>query len=178
MPDTIALLRGVNVGGHRKLPMATLRAVAEGCGHRAVTTYIQSGNLLFDRAVDDLPAVAEELRAAIERDAGVSTTVVLRTREEWARVAAEHPFAGEATAEKNLCVVFLAGDPDPERVQALLASDLQPEQLQIRGRELYLHYPQGQARTRLNQGVLDRRVGVEGTARNWRTVRKLLVMLG
>ncbi len=173
MPDTVVLLRAVNVGGRGVLPMATLRAIAEGCGHGAVRTYIQSGTLLFDRRIDDLAAVAAELQRAIRSEAGVETTVVLRTREQLRAVAAEHPFAAAATEPKHLAVAFLAAEPDPERAATFDPASSGPERALLSGRDLYLHYPEGMARTKLDQKAIDRRLGVPGTTRNWRTVQAL-----
>lgn len=178
MPDTIALLRGVNVGGHGRLPMAQLRTIAESCGHRAVRSYIQSGNLVFDRADPDLLTVARGLERAIREVAGVSTTAVLRTREQFLRVAARHPFEDHALELKHLHVVFLSGALDRDHLAAFDPADFAPEEVELVGEELYLHVPGGMAKTKVSQAFLDRRLGVSGTGRNWRTVGKLLELVG
>ena len=174
MPDTIALLRGVNVGGHRKIAMADLRAIASDCGHRGVQSYIQSGNLVFDRGQDDLAALARELEAAIQARAGVSTTVVLRTRRDWEAVALRHPQLGAGAELNQLHVVFLERAPDPERAASFEGGVFAPDVATLLDREVYLHTPGGMARTKLTPPWFERQLGVQGTARNWRTVGKLL----
>ena len=163
---------------HQDLLYKPLRAIAESCGHRNVASYIQSGNLVFDRADPDLARGAATLERAILEAAGVSTTVVLRTREELFRIAAKHPFEERASEIKWLAVVFLSGPVDAERRTAFDPAAFTPDEAELDGQELYLHLPAGMARTKLNQAFLDRRLGVPGTTRNWRTVGKLRELLG
>lgn len=168
MTDTaisyVALLRGVNVGGNRKLPMATLRAAAEACGFRSPATYIQSGNLVFTSPRTDRDAVASELGDAIREAVGFAPAIVLSTAAELAAVVTDTPFP----ADGNLYVVFLDAPPPPPPDIAPYA----PEQLAVVGREVYLHLPNGVGRSKLAADV-GRWKGYVGTARNWRTVTTL-----
>ncbi len=168
----VALLRGINVGGHRRVPMADLRGLCEGLGFGEVATYIQSGNVVFtsDRSGEE---VGRRLEAAIAERFGFAVAVVVRTRAELAAVAASHPFAGRQTDPAKLHVVFFEKPPPPEAVAALKAADTSPDEVAVDGREAFVHYPNGAGRSKLNLDALG-----EGTARNWRTVAKLLELPG
>jgi uncharacterized protein (DUF1697 family) len=165
----VALLRGVNVGGRNSVPMAGLRSVLEELGLEDVTTYIQSGNVVFrsHAPVRSLPATMER---AIADAFGVRPTVVLRTPAELGAVVDGNPFPDTARVH----VVFLerkpaagaAGGLDPERSPG--------DAFALDGRELYLHLGNGAGRTKLTGDYLERTLGVRGTQRNWNTVVKLL----
>jgi uncharacterized protein (DUF1697 family) len=163
----VALLRGVNVGGRARLPMAELRSLFESLGHTGVTTYIQSGNVLFS-ARGRVPAAS--LEAAIAAAFGIETKVVLRTPAELARVLERNPFPAADTA--LLLVGFLARRPAAAAVAKLERERYLPEEFALAGSDLYVHLPQGLGNARLLP-YLDRRLGVAMTVRNWRTVAKL-----
>lgn len=166
----VILLRGINVGGNRKVPMVALRAAFEAAGCTAVETYIQSGNAVLESA---LPA--GELRAALEaavRDAfGFDIDIMVRSAAEMAVIAAGNPYPLDD--EKALHVAFLhAPPPDPA---ALAAVDCAPEALTVSGRELYYYLPNGMGRALLPAEVA-KRCRAPMTVRNWRTVTKLAEM--
>jgi uncharacterized protein (DUF1697 family) len=170
----VALLRGVNVGGRTSLAMAQLREIAESCGFERVRTYIQSGNVVFASAEPDTDAVAEVLQAAIADQTSVSPDVMVRTREELATVVVENPFLARGDDPGHLHVVFTNGPAQP----ALGSLDLDsyaPEEAAAVGRQLYLLLPGGMGRSKL-AAALGRHEGTSGTARNWRTVTKLLAL--
>ncbi len=172
MPSAyVALLRGVNVGGHRRVPMADLRGLCEGLGFGQVATYIQSGNIVFtsDHAVEE---VGRRLEAAIAERFAFAVAVVVRSRAQLAAVAESHPFAGRQTDRAKLHVVFFEKPPPPEAVAALMAGDTSSDEVTVQGREAFVHHPSGAGRSKLNLDLLG-----EGTARNWRSVTKLLELL-
>jgi uncharacterized protein (DUF1697 family) len=169
----VALLRGVNVGGRNRLPMADLRRIAEGCGHRDVRTYIQSGNLVFVSDVPDAGEVAARLRAAILAGAGVDSRVAIRSRVQLERVVAEDPFPGADPARRH--VTFLFDPPPPGALDGLDGGAYAPERAAIAAGELHMHLPAGLGRSRL-AADLARRPDLAGTTRNWRTVSTLLAM--
>jgi len=171
MTAYVALLRGVNVGGHRKVPMAELRAVAAALGFENASTYVQSGNLVF-RADGEAGEVRARLEAAIAAHFGFEVDVALRSREEWARIAGAHPLDGPERDPRFLHVVACRDTPDPARVEALTPERVAPEEVEVRGREVYVFYPNGAGRSKL---VID--LGTPGTARNWRTVLALRDLL-
>lgn len=160
----IALLRGVNVGGRAKVPMADLRALFEQLGFADVRTYIQSGNVLFEGKPE-----REAIERAVRERFGVPAAVLLRTGEQLERVVAGHPF-GADTSRTN--VAFLAERPPAAAVRALAAVDSGDERVDVAGDHVYLHYPDGYGRARLTGALVERHLG-PATVRNWRTVTTL-----
>ena len=172
----VILLRGINVGGKAKLPMAQLREIAEGIGLADVQTYIQSGNLVATASV--APAtVAEQLRAAIEKATGLDVPIIVRTVTQWRDVIDANPFPGAASIGTTLHVTFLDGAA-PDELVGFDAAEFAPEEFAVVGSELYLHLPDGMGRSKLAV-KLHRLPGAStGTARNWNTVRKLAELAG
>ena len=170
MTVLVALLRGVNVGGRTMIPMPSLEASLEDLGHEDVVTYIQSGNVVFESRVKD---PAREIEERIAEDFGVSVTVVLRTPAELKTIVKTNPFP-KVTDSKKLHVVFLSEKPTAKAAAALDPDRSPPDELVVKGREVYVHYPNGQAKTKVTNDWLERTLGVRGTARNWNTVLKLV----
>lgn len=175
MAAHIALLRGINVGGRNRLPMKDLVSLFEEAGCRDVRSYIQSGNVLF-RAGDAMARrIPRVLPALLAERFGLETPVITRTREELRRVCRSNPHA--AGDERTLHVVFLADRPARSRAARLDPDRSPPDEMVLRGREIYLRCPNGIARTRLTNDYLDRTLATVSTIRNWRTTRKLLDLL-
>ena len=166
----VALLRGVNVGGRNRVPMAELRRVFEDAGCGSVTTYIQTGNVLFTKRASDRTRLARRLETAVEGAFGVPSIVVLRTCEELFELERSHPFGADTS---NTFVSFLAAEPDPEQARRLTDLDVGPDEVKVVGSDVFVRYPNGVQGARLSAAQLERRVGVPGTMRNWRTVTKL-----
>lgn len=166
------LLRAVNVGGNNRVPMAELRALmTERMGLGPVITYIASGNVICDTPADRTAGCAA-VRALIHEEFGVDTPVILRTHDELVRAIAENPFP-DAASDKLLHAMFLEGEPLADGMQTL-TERLQPgERIALRGADLWIDYEAGVHTTRLTRAILDRALGVAGTARNFRTVQKL-----
>jgi uncharacterized protein (DUF1697 family) len=179
MPRYLALLRGVNVGG-KKLAMSELRAVAEQLGYTGVSTYIQSGNLLFSCEDSDQPRMARALEHAIAAQAGVQCDVVVLTGADLSQVIADNPYPDEPNPRALHAVVHqdeVGPDGGAELASALdraRAKGCQDEAAAA-GRTIYLHTPDGFGRSEL--AVQFARVHKTGTARNWATVTKLMAML-
>ena len=168
MPRLVGLLRGVNVGGKNKLPMDELRALFESLGHRKVSTFIQSGNVIFTANDSVTP---KQLEAAIQSRFGFRITVVLRTPAELERVVKANPF--RSADPSRLHVGFMAGKPSAAVVARLDNERFRPEEFAVHGAELYLHLPNGMGRTKL-PAYLDRQLKIPTTVRNWNTVNKLI----
>jgi uncharacterized protein (DUF1697 family) len=169
MTTYIALLRGINVGGSRKIHMADLRDIFAAAGCEDVGSYIQSGNVVFTHAVADTEQLAAGLERRIEGETGFDVPVILRTARAWEGVVEQNPYPdAEPTA---LHVVFLAQPPATDAAAAFDADRFVPEKFTVVGREVYLHLPDGMGHAKLPPALpLIRGVG---TARNWRTVLKL-----
>lgn len=163
----VALLRGVNVGGRHRVPMAALGALFESLGHAEVTTYIQSGNVLFTAARRPRPAVVE---AACTERFGMAVRVVVLTPAELEAAMATHPFAEHDPGRRH--VGFLAEPAAPGRVATLEGAAFMPDEFSLCGEVVHLHLPGSMARTKL-PAYLERRLGVPITFRNWNTVSTL-----
>jgi uncharacterized protein (DUF1697 family) len=185
MPSHVALLRGINLGGHNRVAMADLREVMTSLGYTDVATYIQSGNVVFTTDQTDTAALAADIEKAIAERLTVRPRVVVLSRDDLAQVVRDNPHPGEPNP-KALHAVFLDAEPGPEMVAPVAAAQDKAAQkggrdtAQIVGRTLYLHTPDGYGRSEL-AALLARASGplaprAAGTARNWATVTKLLSM--
>ena len=159
----VAFLRGVNVGGNRRLPMQELRGALAAAGYGAVRTHLQSGNVILDSTLGP---------AALERELVLllGVQVVVRTRDELADVVARDPFGELATNGSRFFVTFLSGEPRP--VAGLESGD--GELFVVSGREIYAWLPEGSRDSARAKLLTERKLGVVPTTRNWNTVTKLL----
>ncbi len=182
MPTHVALLRGINLGPHKRVAMPALRALVAALGHTDVATYIASGNVVFT-ARDADGTLAADLERAVAAELGVSCRVVVLTCAELARVVADNPYPDEPDP-RRLHAVFLTGAADAAAeahvadAQRRAAERGGRDEARILGRTLYLHTPDGFGRSALAEELA--RTGprnrAEGTARNWATVTRLLAM--
>ena len=174
----IALLRGINVGGRNRLPMRELAAIFSSAGCDNVTTYIQSGNVVF-RAPDELATLIPTLIAdSITERFGLRVPVVTRSAAELNQVVTNNPFLDIESDFTKLHVAFLADRPCSAESASLDPERSPPDTFQMRGREIYLHLPNGAARTKLTNAYFDSKLGTTSTARNWKTVLKLNELAG
>lgn len=162
----VALLRAVNVGGTGKLPMAELKVLCEHLGFRHVRTYIQSGNVVFTSPLA-AAGVKAKLEKALAVKLGKRCAVHVRTAEELEAAVARNPFPD--AAPNQLLVLFLDEPPTNDALKTCVVPGR--ERLELRGRELFVHFPDGQGQSKLKVPFADR-----GTARNLNTVRKLIEM--
>jgi uncharacterized protein (DUF1697 family) len=170
MTAYIALLRGINVGGRHKLPMAALRTICADMGLDRVETYIQSGNLVFE-GEDGAAIIASQLGTAIKQAFDYDIPVQVWSCEDWAVMVGANPFADEKNIEpKNLHATFLDGVPDTDAARQALEAVNTSERFLIVGRAVYLFCPQGYGRAKLTNGVIEKKLGLSATTRNWRTV--------
>jgi uncharacterized protein (DUF1697 family) len=171
-----ALLRGINVGGHKKIAMAELRELLGRLGYADVSTYLQSGNAVFTSP----PRPARELAQAIEEGIaghfGQDVRVVTRTGDELAAVLGRSPLPGEPENPSRFFVAFLSAVPDAKRVSEIEAQSFGADRIWIRGSEAFLWCPNGAADTALTHKVVEKRLGVTVTSRNWNTVNKLVTL--
>jgi uncharacterized protein (DUF1697 family) len=176
MTTCIALLRGINVGGHNRILMPELRELAAGLAWADVQSDLQSGNLVF-RAGSSPRQVAIELERAIEARFGLHVAVVVRGATEWTSYVAGNPFPGATATEPGLVMLALSKEPPKAGATAeLQARATQGERVRQVGDAVWIHYAGGAGRSRLSPGLLDRIIGSAVTTRNWRTVSALATM--
>ncbi len=177
MPVLISLLRGVNVGPHNRVKMDDLRAIYESLKLESPRTYVQSGNVIFRTKEKNLVQLCKKIQDAIEKKCKCRPEVILRTTEEMRKAVAASPFADRPQLEPGkILVTFLAAEP-PREAQASLAKFKQyPEELHLRGRELYIYFPNGAGKSKLPWSSVEKLFKVRGTARNWNSVTKMLAM--
>jgi uncharacterized protein (DUF1697 family) len=168
------LLRGINVGGKHRVPMATLRELFVAAGASEVETYIQSGNVVYTAASKLAKTLPETVRGAIGETFGFDVPIVSRSAAELREVAQVHPFADRVADEKLLMVAFLDRKPVAAKIAALDPTRSPGDFLEIRGQHVYLGFPNGSGRSKLDANWLDRSLDAVGTWRNWRTVQALL----
>jgi uncharacterized protein (DUF1697 family) len=190
MASHVALLRGINVGGRNKVPMAELREVVASLGHTGVTTYIQSGNVLFSTAETDSAKLAGALESAIEDRFGLWSSVVVLSRDELAEVLAANPYPDEPNP-RLVHVVFLNAEPPRDLLDRITVATAAAtakgsrDTVQPAGRALYVHTPDGFGKSELAQNLFrivtppskqKKNPALAATARNWATATKLLSM--
>lgn len=171
-----ALLRGVNVGGAKKVPMAELREVLEGLGHTEVQTYLQSGNAVFASTKKDTTALGRELERAIEARFGFAVRCLVLDGGRLRAVAEACPFPAAELEGRQLHATFLSEQPDKERFASIDGPSYLPEEYRIGDRVLYLYAPNGLGRSKLAEALFRPAVfkGIDATTRNWNTVAKLV----
>ncbi|MFD5775094.1 DUF1697 domain-containing protein [Streptomyces fungicidicus] len=170
-----ALLRGINVGGSRKVPMAELRTLLEGLGHDGVRTHLQSGQAVFASGHGDEESLAAELAAAVERHFGFAVDVIVRDHAYLKGIVEACPFPAAELEPKQLHVTYFSAPVTPERFTEVDRAAYLPEDFRLGDRALYLYAPDGLGRSKLAEHLSKPRLnkGVVATSRNWNTVRKL-----
>jgi uncharacterized protein (DUF1697 family) len=177
VPTYIALLRGINLGSHNKVPMPALRTLVEGLGYTDVATYIQSGNIILTTK-DTAARVAAAIERAIAKEFGIDVVVFVRSKQQLQKVVDGNPFLKQDKDPGALHVVFLSNKPKADKVKALTAKDIGTEEVAVKGTEAYLHLPNGYGRAKLGNSFIEKQLGVAGTTRNWRTTAKLIELAG
>ena len=172
----IALIRGINVGGHRQLGMTNLRAFLTELGFDDVRSLLQSGNLVFKSKVRSGAELERFLETEANKKLGIDLDIFVRAPDEWKALIRQNPFRKEAEQDPGLLIVmFLKNAADAEDVAALQSDVKGPETIQAKGRHAYIFYPNGQGRSKLTNAVIEKRLG-RCTGRNWNTVMKLSVI--
>jgi uncharacterized protein (DUF1697 family) len=171
----VAMLRGINLGPNRRIPMADLRQLLADADFDDVTTYVQSGNIALTATIK--PAQLEsELAALIEERFGFAVPVVVRSRRQLSAVVKRDPIPGAADKPKLYQVTFLAAKPSAAAVTRLRELARECERLEVGGREIYTFHPDGVAGSKLSVAIVGKDLGAGATSRNWTTVNRLLEM--
>lgn len=177
MQSYIAILRGINVGGNRKLPMANLRDSVAKIGFTKVQTYIQSGNLLFTAEEKDSSQLERLLEKHLLETYDYEIPVIVRTTEELKKAFAENSFALK-TPIKQLHLTFLKENPNPEQVEVLHTFAKAPEEFVISDKNLFLKCTERYSAAKLTNAFIERKLKITATTRNWKTITKLVELLG
>lgn len=176
MSELIVLLRGINVGQAKQVPMADLRTLLEDAGYGDVRTLLRSGNVILDAGKRTRETVATDASARIEEHFGFPVEVVVRSAKQLQAVVDDNPLQDVADNPARQHVVFLSGTPGAKALRPLLELDARPERLVDAGAELHLWTPDGMTQSVLAKELARAKLGVTITVRNWNTVLKLLQM--
>ncbi|WP_371575738.1 DUF1697 domain-containing protein [Streptomyces sp. NBC_01314] len=180
MTTYAALLRGINVGGNKKVPMGDLRTLLTGLGHTGVATYLQSGNAVFTSDHGDENSLATELTTAIEKHFGFTVDVLVRDHAYLESVREACPFPAAELEGKQLHVTYFSEPVDEARFEGIDRQAFLPEEFRLGERVLYLYAPEGLGRSKLAETLSKPRLqkGLIATTRNWNTVAKLAELTG
>jgi uncharacterized protein (DUF1697 family) len=176
MQTFISILRGINVSGQKKILMADLKALYEGLQFKEVTTYIQSGNVIFksDSKLSDA-ALAQKIEAAILKKYSFSVPIIVRNISQLENIISANPFLKEKNTDvEKLHVTFLSAVPGEAATDAIKSLNYPPDQFSIAGQEVFLYTPGGYGETKLSNKFFENKLKVTATTRNWKTVNKLL----
>ncbi|MGA9544513.1 MAG: DUF1697 domain-containing protein [Candidatus Sulfotelmatobacter sp.] len=174
MPIYISMLRGINVGGNKRIKMDRLRESFESLGFEQVKTYIQSGNVVFKAGKTSSAALSKRIEDRILGDFGFSVSIISRTADEIANIIQNNPFLNQPGIDpEKLHVAFLSEPPAPSALNKLAQLTLKPDQSRCLGREVYLYFPNGVSGSSLWKHPLDGVLSVVATTRNWKTVNAL-----
>ena len=175
MNTYIALFRGINVGGHNKLPMKQLRSLLKDLGFQNIATYIQSGNVVFQSAGVNPAKIAVAISAEVEEKFGFNSRILILTLKELEDAAASNPFPEAETDASRLYLYFLASKPGNPNLGKMENIKKVGERFVHIDRVFYLHAPQGVGRSKLAANV-EKLLCVPATSRNWRTVGKIIAL--
>lgn len=169
----VAFLRGINVGGHNKIKMETLREMFAALGYKNVKTYINSGNVIFETIEADDNALAAKVEQAIQAEFSLNIKVMVRTISEIKGIIKNNPFDGQFTNDKDLHVLFLDEELPEDKRQLLLSNNNENEQFAVRNREIFCLLRVGVLDSLLGKDYVGKKLKTPATARNWRTVNKI-----
>jgi len=177
MPTYIAMLRGINVSGHKVIKMETLRSSFGALKLSNVQTYVRSGNVIFGCGDGSVAALCEKIEQRILRDFGFSVPVFLRTAKELQEIIRDNPFLRETDIDHSkLHVTFLSDAAPKMALEALQPLAAQSERFRVLGRQVYLYCPDGYGRTKLSNTAIEKKLSVGATTRKWKTVNTLLAL--
>ena len=167
----ISLLRGINLGAHKKVNMIELKKMYESLGFENVRTYIQSGNVIFESAEKDENKIIAKIENKIKMHFGFDVSVFIRTKDEFNKIIKNNPFN---KMEEGVYVTFISKKVDKFPIEEIEKAKSDSEKFLYLGREIYIYCPDGYGRTKLSNALFERKLKMLGTTRNWRTVTTLL----
>lgn len=175
MAKHVALLRGINVSGKNKILMLELKSLFENLGYSGVTTYLQSGNIVFDTKSNAIPGKeASRISKAIMKTFGYEVPVLVVNASYLATTLKENPFGGSDTPDFNsVYVTFLFSEPEKAYQESLVVPNNESGLFKIIEHKVYVHCPDGYGKTKINNQYFETKLRVGATTRNWKTVRAL-----
>jgi uncharacterized protein (DUF1697 family) len=178
MPTIISLLRGINVGGHKKIKMADLRDLYAELGFENTKTLLQSGNAVFQTDMSDLAKIQDRIETGIQEHFGFQVDVILRTPEDIQAILSDHPFSDEQISDPGkISFVYLASEPSEASIDDLKFHNMGDEIIHGKGRELYIFYTDGKGKSKLDNSRIERALEIKATARNWNTTQKIMKLV-
>lgn len=177
MKTFIALLRGINVSGQKKIKMAELRVHLSELDLRNIRTYVQSGNVIFESIESDTTFLERQIEKKILEKYGFEVVVMVKMTGELIQVLENNPFINSRLRDTSrLYVTFLSNIPDQEQLSKLEAINYSPEEFVLDGKNIYFFSPQGYGKAKMNNNFFEQKLKVDATTRNWNTVNKLVAM--
>jgi len=177
METYFALLRGINISGHKMIKMARLEAMFAELNFKNIRTYIQSGNVIFENEKTNQKELAKQVETKILLSTGFQVPVVIRNRMEILLVLENNPFLRERNEDINkLHVTFLDVEPNPDDVKKVQEFEYDSDEFIVSGKEIYGFCPNGYGRTKLTTNFFEKKFKTTATARNWKTVQKLGIL--
>ena len=173
MQTYIALFRGINVSGQKKIKMADLRQHLENLGFQHVKTYIQSGNVIFQFEESAPKDLEQQIAKKIQAEYGFDVSIFITNASILKEILENNPFLERGEDVKKLYVTFLDQQPSQEKIDLLQSVDYSPEEYILRDLYIYFFFPNGYGRAKLNNNFFERKLKVTATTRNWKTVNKL-----
>lgn len=171
----IALLRGINVSGHKLIKMEELRKMFEGMGFKNVRTLIQSGNVIFEAAKTKPESLRKKIEAGLLKFLGYEVTVVIRTIEDLEKIVKEYPFSKiKGHGECKIYVGFIETVPEKTKAAELTKQSDENEMFRINGDNIYLLCRKSFMDSKMSKNIVDKTLKLKTTTRNWNTVNKLL----
>ncbi len=172
----VALPRGINVTGSNMIKMTELKSAFEALGFKNVVTYINSGNLAFDTTKTSETTLVKKIAPILEKMAGRPISVMVREQKDIEGVLKNNPFDGQYESHKEMHVLFLEREITDDQLAKVRAAAPKEERFVAKGREMYLHLPMGVAESVMGRGLIEKKLKIAVTARNWRTVEKLATL--
>lgn len=177
METFVSILRGINVGGHRKIKMADLRKMYEDMGFKNVKSYIQSGNVIFQSESVEIAQLENDLEKAILQHFGFEVPVIVRRKHEWERVIRENPFLSGDHSIEDLSVTFLSKTPHPDLLSQLRSRETENDQIEVIDDHAYMKIMGPYHKTPLSNQWIEKTLKVKATTRNWKGILKIGEML-
>lgn len=170
----ITLLRGINVGSHHIIKMAELKAWLKELGFENISTYIQSGNIVFQTNETVTTLLSQNIQKIIQDKSTFTIPTLTFTKEEWDQSIHNFPWKNDSSKkELFLHFTFLKDEPNPELIQNIDPSIFVPDEFHIHQKTVYLYCPTSYGKTKLSNSFLEKKLKVEATTRNWKTVHEL-----